>query len=82
MEQGNANRRRTVHAMHIGHRIREVAHEQGHTSVWLARELGCDRTNIYRIYDKQSLDSSVLLRISRILRHNFLAELADEVETE
>ena len=82
MEQGNANRRRTVHAMHIGHRIRDVVHEQGHTSVWLARELGCDRTNIYRIYDKQSLDSSVLLRICRILRHNFLAELAGEVETE
>jgi len=68
--------------MHIGHRIRDIARRQGRTSVWLARELGCDRTNIYRIYDKQSLDSSVLLRISRILQHNFLAELAEEVGTE
>ena len=82
MEQGNANRRRTVHAMHIGHRIREVAHEQGHTSVWLARELGCDRTNIYRIYEKMSLDTSVLLRLSRILQHNFFNELAKEVSEE
>ena len=68
--------------MHIGHRIRDIARRQGRTSVWLARELGCDRTNIYRIYEKMSLDTSVLLRLSRILRHNFFSELADEVMDE
>lgn len=68
--------------MHLGHRIRDILHEQHRTSVWLARELGCDRTNIYRIYEKMSLDTSVLLRISRILHHNFFSELAEEVMDE
>ncbi len=66
--------------MHIGERIREIVHQQQRTSVWLARELGCDRTNIYRIYDRRSIDTGVLQRISRILHHNFLAELAEETE--
>lgn len=68
--------------MHIGHRIQEVVRERRLTSVWLARELGCDRTNIYRIYDKRSVDTGMLVRISRILQHNFFEELAAEVDAQ
>lgn len=57
--------------VHIGKEIRKQVEEQGKTSVWLARELGCHRTNLYKIYDKSSIDTSVLSRICRILHFDF-----------
>lgn len=63
----------------IGKRIRQKVIEEGHTSVWLAKELGCHRTNVYKIYEKRSIDTSVLLRISRILNYNFFDLYSDEV---
>ena len=66
--------------IHIGEAIRKQVEEQGRTSVWLARELGCHRTNLYKIYDKRSLDTSVLLRVSRILRYDFFQLYSQELE--
>lgn len=65
--------------IHIGEKIRQKVEEQGHTSVWLARELGCHRTNVYKIYDKRSIDTSVLLRISRILHYDFFQLYSMEI---
>ena len=58
-------------ALHIGLRIRAELERQGRTTVWLANELGCHRTNIYKIYDKRSLDTSILFRISQIMGYDF-----------
>jgi hypothetical protein len=66
--------------IHIGEAIRKQVEDQGRTSVWLARELGCHRTNLYKIYDKMSLDTSVLLRISRILKYDFFQLYSKELE--
>ena len=65
--------------IHIGQCIRQQVKEQGKTSVWLARELGCHRTNLYKIYDKRSIDTSVLLRISRILNYDFFSLYSAEL---
>ncbi|MBQ3753102.1 MAG: XRE family transcriptional regulator [Prevotella sp.] len=65
--------------IHIGQCIRRQVEEQGKTSVWLARELGCHRTNLYKIYEKSSIDTSVLLRISRILHFDFFQLYSNEV---
>lgn len=51
---------------------------QGKTTVWLAEQLGCHRTNLYNIYEKSTIDTGVLMRISRILNYNFF-ELYSEV---
>lgn len=48
--------------------------EQGRTTVWLARQLGCARTFVYRIYERPSIDTSLLLRISKILEHDFFCD--------
>ena len=47
--------------------------------VWFANHLSCDRTNVYRIFAKNSLDTELLTRISIILDHNFFADLASEI---
>ncbi len=66
--------------MHIGQRIKEELHKQGKPVVWLARQLSYSRTNIYKLFDKSTIDTGVLLRISAILHHDFFAEYSREVE--
>ncbi len=66
--------------MHIGSLIKQTLVEQGRTSCWLARELFCSRANIYKIYNKKSLDSDLLLRISVLLKHDFFADYRREYE--
>lgn len=50
--------------MHIGQLIKQEMDKQGKTVSWLARELSYCRTNVYKIYDKKSIDTDLLLRIS------------------
>ena len=44
----------------IGELIKRELKKQGKTSVWLAGELGCHRTNVYKIYDRTTIDSGML----------------------
>ena len=55
--------------------------ERHKTVVWLAKELAYSRTNVYKIYDKSSIDTDVLLRISIILEYDFFKIYSDEVES-
>ena len=66
--------------MHIGNLIRERLKEDGKSVVWLARELGCHRTNVYNIFEKHSIDTNMLRRISIIMRTNFFDYLQDETQ--
>ena len=38
-----------INALVIGERIKQELKKQGKTSVWLAEQLGCHRTNIYKV---------------------------------
>lgn len=64
--------------MHIGSLIKEVFDNgpKTWTVTWFARQLNCDRRNIYNIFARHSIDTVLLMRISKILRHNFFADLA------
>ncbi|MBR2193656.1 MAG: XRE family transcriptional regulator [Bacteroidaceae bacterium] len=46
----------------------------------MAKELSCNRTKVYRIYEKSSIDISLLMRISTILKFNFFELFAQEFE--
>lgn len=63
----------------VGALIEAELRRQEHSVSWLARHLSCDRRNVYRIFQKESLDTSLLLRISRILDHDFFADLSGAV---
>lgn len=54
----------------------------GLTTVWLASQLGYHRTNLYKIYSMQTIDTGVLLRISRILKYDFFALYSEEISDE
>ncbi|MCM1313192.1 MAG: XRE family transcriptional regulator [Bacteroides sp.] len=54
--------------------------EKKKSVVWLANELGYSRINIYKIFEKRSIDSHTLLRISTILDFNFFNLYTEELE--
>ncbi len=64
----------------IGQRIKDELDRQERSISWLARKLNRDRTVVYRILRSSSIDTAMLASISRILRHNFLAELSKDIE--
>ena len=66
--------------MHIGTILREKLKTDGKSVVWLARELGCHRTNIYNLFDKNSLDTQLLQRISIIMNYNFFELYREDTE--
>ena len=66
--------------VNIGERIREELIRQERSVSWLARKLNCQRSGVYRIFRKNSIDTQLLVQISQILQHNFMRELADDAE--
>lgn len=66
-------------AVHIGKEIKKVFVERKMTVVALSRELGCHRTNIYRIFDSPTVDSGVLSRLSVILDFDFFKLYSEEI---
>lgn len=64
----------------IGQTIRAEFERQGHSVVWFSQQLCCDRTNIYRIFARDSIDTELLARISVVLKYNFFAELSAYTE--
>ena len=68
--------------MHIGNRIKEVMKERKMSVVAFSRQLGCSRTNIYKLFEHYSIDTMQLLHISRILDHDFFEEYRQELQKE
>lgn len=67
---------------HVGKVIKEEfdRHPRTHTVTWFAEQLHCNRTNIYDIFKRKSIDTELLMRISLILNHDFFKELSQELE--
>lgn len=65
--------------LHIGKLIQEELHRQERTVSWFARKLFCDRTNVYDIFQRRSIDTELLLRISMILNYDFFKHYTDEI---
>ncbi|NBH89891.1 hypothetical protein [Parabacteroides distasonis] len=68
--------------IHIGQLIEHTLRDQGHTITWFATQLCCTRPNVYKIFDKESIDTYLLWRISCILRHDFFRDLSEAVKTD
>ena len=57
--------------IHIGHLIREQLKADNRSVSWLAREIHCTRNNVYKIFNKPSLDGDLILKISVVMNFNF-----------
>ena len=66
--------------IHIGKLIEEELHRQERSVTWFANKLYCDRTNTYKIFKRQSIDTELLLRISQVLHVNFFEYYSRECQ--
>ena len=67
--------------IHIGQLIKQQMEEQNKTVSWFARELSYCRTNVYKIYEKKSIDTDLLLRISALLKYDFFSIYTKELNS-
>ncbi|MBP5371101.1 MAG: helix-turn-helix transcriptional regulator [Bacteroidales bacterium] len=63
--------------IHIGNLIRDELRRQGRTNQWLADQLDIDRRTLQRLYNKPSIDTQQLFRISRILGKDLFAHYSN-----
>lgn len=61
----------TQGSIHIGNLIQAQLKADKRSASWLAREIGCTRNHVYKIFNKPSLDSDLILRISKAMHFNF-----------
>lgn len=58
-------------SIHIGHLIHEQLRKDQRSVSWLAREIGCTRNHLYKVFRRPSLDGELLLSISLAMKFNF-----------
>lgn len=64
--------------LHIGHMIKSEMERQGRSASWLARAIFCERSNVYKLFNRESIPVDQLIRISEILDHDFLQDCYED----
>ncbi|MBQ7461670.1 MAG: XRE family transcriptional regulator [Bacteroidaceae bacterium] len=65
--------------VHIGGLIKAELERQERTVSWFARKLCCDRSNVYKLFRRSTIDTEQLLRISQILHRNFFLYYSERI---
>lgn len=65
--------------LHIGKTIKAELDRQGRKVSWLATQLNCTRDNCYKLFQRQWIDTCTLLKVSKILNHDFFAHYSEYV---
>ncbi len=63
----------------IGELIRKEVYKQGLTKTAFAEKIHHQRESVYKIFEKDSLNTELLERISKVLKRNFFQDLADSI---
>ena len=64
----------------IGKQLRQKMEERQKTVVWLSKHLSCSRANVYKIFEKYSVDTEMLARISAILNFDFFSLYSEDIK--
>ncbi len=67
----------TIMQINIGKIIRDELRSQGYTNQWLADQLCIDRSTVQRLFNKPSIDTQQLFRISKILGKDLFKHYSD-----
>lgn len=59
---------------------KEELERQERSISWFARKLSCDRSNVYRLFQKESVDTNLLARISMLLGRDFFSDLSESIK--
>lgn len=69
-----------IFMIHIGKLIENELRRQERSVTWFAKKLCCERTNVYSIFRRESIDTELLLRISQVLKCNFFVYYTQNLE--
>ena len=61
----------------MGRRIKEYVEDNGIRIGWLSQRLHCHRNTIYNIFERNWIDTQMLMRLCIVLKHDFFAELSE-----
>ena len=50
--------------------------------IWLSKTINCERTNVYNIFSRQDISTSLLRKISMALGHDFFKEVSKDLSRE
>ncbi len=64
--------------MHIGQKIKEVMEQKHRSVIWVARQIQCERTNVYNIFLRSDINTSLLRQLSVILEYDFFKDLSKD----
>lgn len=65
--------------IHVGQMIEREMLRQEKSTHWLAHEINRERSSIYKIYHRESVDVNMLIQISVLLNHDFFKDLSERV---
>ena len=65
--------------IHLGIMIKRELKAQGRTVVWLARTINMERSSIYKIFERNSVDVGLLIRISLVMNHDFFQDISNKI---
>ena len=68
----------TMKDIHVGNMIKKELKKQSRSVKWLAKEIYCEKSNIYKMFNRKSIDLGQLMLISNVLQHNFLRDCFEE----
>ena len=60
--------------IHFGNIILNELRRQRYSVAWFAKEMGSDRSNMYKLLARQHLNSDFILRAGKLLNHDFFGE--------
>lgn len=66
----------------IGILIKEELLAQERSVAWFARKIHLDRSNVYRLFQKNSVDTDLLRRISQVLGRDFFAVYSKSISAD
>ena len=66
--------------LHIGNMIQSELERQGRSASWLAKSIYCEKSNIYKLFKRESIVVEQLMRISEVMGHDFLKDCYEPSE--
>ena len=66
-------------SIHIGEEIKRHLKIQDRSVVWLAKQIGCDPSNLNKQLKNQHIHGNLLYRISIALNEDFFAKYSQEL---
>ena len=64
----------------LGKKVYLAMLERGMSVEQLAGAIGCTKKNVYKFFQKRSINTDLLLKLSQVVQHDFFAEISRNLQ--